>query len=179
MIKRWFIVIVVLVIIIWVFVGVLSLEFKSKLLEILKFIFSGLFYFDISYIYILDGEDLLCGLFEIFVIVVVGIFIVVIICILLVFLGVNNMVKLCLVLGVSKFILSVICVFLEIVMVFIFIKVVGLGLFLGVLVLGIYFVGMFGKFLVEDIEGLDFSVIELLKVSGVNKIKIFVFVVIL
>ena len=44
------------------FAGVPSLELKSKSLEILKSIFSGLFHPDISYIYIPDVEDLLRGL---------------------------------------------------------------------------------------------------------------------
>ena len=108
LIKRWLIAIVVLAIIIWAFAGVPSLELKSKSLEILKSIFSGLFHPDISYIYIPDGEDLLRGLLETFAIAVVGTFIAAIICIPLAFLGANNMVKLRPVSGVSKFILSVI-----------------------------------------------------------------------
>ncbi|HCY7240200.1 TPA: ABC transporter permease subunit [Staphylococcus aureus] len=94
LIKRWLIAIVVLAIIIWAFAGVPSLELKSKSLEILKSIFSGLFHPDISYIYIPDGEDLLRGLLETFAIAVVGTFIAAIICIPLAFLGANNMVKL-------------------------------------------------------------------------------------
>ncbi len=77
LIKRWLIAIVlVLAIIIWAFAGVPSLELKSKSLEILKSIFSGLFHPDISYIYIPDGEDLLRGLLKAtFAIAVVGTFI--------------------------------------------------------------------------------------------------------
>ena len=160
LIKRWLIAIVVLAIIIWAFAGVPSLELKSKSLEILKSIFSGLFHPDISYIYIPDGEDLLRGLLETFAIAVVGTFIAAIICIPLAFLGANNMVKLRPVSGVSKFILSVIRVFPEIVMALIFIKAVGPGSFSGVLALGIHSVGMLGKLLAEDIEGLDFSAVE-------------------
>lgn len=81
LIKRWLIAIVVLAIIIWAFAGVPSLELKSKSLEILKSIFSGLFHPDISYIYIPDGEDLLRGLLETFAIAVVGTFIAAIICV--------------------------------------------------------------------------------------------------
>lgn len=173
LIKRWLIAIVVLAIIIWAFAGVPSLELKSKSLEILKSIFSGLFHPDISYIYIPDGEDLLRGLLETFAIAVVGTFIAAIICIPLAFLGANNMVKLRPVSGVSKFILSVIRVFPEIVMALIFIKAVGPGSFSGVLALG-----MLGKLLAEDIEGLDFSAVESLKASGANKIKTLVFAVI-
>lgn len=80
--------------------------------------------------------------------------------------------------GVSKFILSVIRVFPEIVMALIFIKAVGPGSFSGVLALGIHSVGMLGKLLAEDIEGLDFSAVESLKASGANKIKTLVFAVI-
>ncbi len=144
LIKRWLIAIVVLAIIIWAFAGVPSLELKSKSLEILKSIFSGLFHPDISYIYIPDGEDLLRGLLETFAIAVVGTFIAANIYA-LAFLGANNMVKLRPVSGVSKFILSVIRVFPEIVMALIFIKAVGPGSFSGVLALGIHSVGMLGK----------------------------------
>ncbi|HCG2613194.1 TPA: ABC transporter permease subunit [Staphylococcus aureus] len=148
LIKRWLIAIVVLAIIIWAFAGVPSLELKSKSLEILKSIFSGLFHPDISYIYIPDGEDLLRGLLETFAIAVVGTFIAAIICIPLAFLGANNMVKL------------------------------RPGSFSGVLALGIHSVGMLGKLLAEDIESLDFSAVESLKASGANKIKTLVFAVI-
>ncbi|HDA8105722.1 TPA: phosphonate ABC transporter, permease protein PhnE [Staphylococcus aureus] len=174
LIKRWLIAIVVLAIIIWAFAGVPSLELKSKSLEILKSIFSGLFHPDISYIYIPE----LRGLLETFAIAVVGTFIAAIICIPLAFLGANNMVKLRPVSGVSKFILSVIRVFPEIVMALIFIKAVGPGSFSGVLALGIHSVGMLGKLLAEDIESLDFSAVESLKASGANKIKTLVFAVI-
>ncbi|MBU5910518.1 phosphonate ABC transporter, permease protein PhnE, partial [Vibrio cholerae O1] len=60
----------------------------------------------------------------------------------------------------------------------IFIKAVGPGSFSGVLALGIHSVGMLGKLLAEDIEGLDFSAVESLKASGANKIKTLVFAVI-
>ena len=52
------------------------------------------------------------------------------------------------------------------------------GSFSGVLALGIHSVGMLGKLLAEDIEGLDFSAVESLKASGANKIKTLVFAVI-
>ena len=73
--------------------------------------------------------------------------------------------------GTTKFILSVIRVFPEIVMALIFIKAVGPGSFSGVLALGIHSVGMLGKLFVEDIESLDFTSVESLKASGANKTK--------
>ena len=79
--------------------------------------------------------------------------------------------------GITKFILSVIRVFPEIVMALIFIKAVGPGSFSGVLALGIHSVGMLGKLFIEDIESLDFSA-EALKASGANKTKTLVFAVI-
>ncbi len=63
-------------------------------------------------------------------------------------------------------------------MALIFIKAVGPGSFSGVLALGIHSVGMLGKLLAEQIEGLDFSAVESLKASGANKIKTLVFAVI-
>lgn len=177
-IKNWVKAIVVVVIIIWAFAGIPALELKSKSIEILKSIFNGLFHPDLSYVYIPDGEDLLRGLLETFDIAVIGRFIASIICIPFAFLGARNMMKLQPVTGTSKFILSIIRVFPEIVMALIFIKAVGPGSFSGVLALGIHSVGMLGKLFVEDIESLDFNAVESLKASGENKTKTLVFAVI-
>ena len=149
-IKNWVIVTVVAAVIIWAFAGIPGLELKSKSIEILKSIFYGLFHPDLSYIYIPDGEDLLRGLLETFAIAVIGTFIASIICIPFAFLGAKNMMKLRPVTGISKFILSIIRVFPEIVMALIFIKAVGPGSFSGVLALGIHSVGMLGKLFVES-----------------------------
>ena len=78
------------------------------------------------------GEDLLRGLLETFAIAVIGTFIA-IICIPFAFLGAQNLIKIRPVTGITKFILSVIRVFPEIVMALIFIKAVGPGSFSGVL----------------------------------------------
>ena len=170
MIKHWLITIVVLAIIVWGFAGMPALELKSKSIEILKSIFNGLFHPDWDYVYIPAGEDLLRGLLETFAIAVIGIP--------FAFLGARNLVKVRPVTGITKFILSVIRVFPEIVMALIFIKAVGPGSFSGVLALGIHSVGMLGKLFIEDIESLDFSSAEALKASGANKTKTLVFAVI-
>ena len=178
MIKHWLITIVVLAIIVWGFAGMPALELKSKSIEILKSIFNGLFHPDWDYVYIPAGEDLLRGLLETFAIAVIGTFIAAVICIPFAFLGARNLVKVRPVTGITKFILSVIRVFPEIVMALIFIKSVGPGSFSGVLALGIHSVGMLGKLFIEDIESLDFSSAEALKASGANKTKTLVFAVI-
>lgn len=178
MIKHWLIAIVVLAIIVWGFAGMPALELKSKSIEILKSIFNGLFNPDWGYVYIPAGEDLLRGLLETFAIAVIGTFIAAVICIPFAFLGARNLVKVRPVTGITKFILSVIRVFPEIVMALIFIKAVGPGSFSGVLALGIHSVGMLGKLFIEDIESLDFSSAEALKASGANKTKTLVFAVI-
>ena len=178
MIKHWLITIVVLAIIVWGFAGMPALELKSKSIEILKSIFNGLFHPDWEYVYIPAGEDLLRGLLETFAIAVIGTFIAAVICIPFAFLGARNLVKVRPVTGITKFILSVIRVFPEIVMALIFIKAVGPGSFSGVLALGIHSVGMLGKLFIEDIESLDFSSAEALKASGANKTKTLVFAVI-
>ncbi|MCJ1655389.1 phosphonate ABC transporter, permease protein PhnE [Staphylococcus sp. NRL 16/872] len=178
MIKNWIIAIVVFAIIAWGFAGMPALELKSKSIEILKSIFKGLFHPDWGYVYIPAGEDLLRGLLETFAIAVIGTFIAAIICIPFAFLGARNLVKARPVTGITKFILSVIRVFPEIVMALIFIKAVGPGSFSGVLALGIHSVGMLGKLFVEDIERLDFASVESLKASGANKTKTLVFAVI-
>lgn len=178
LIKNWIIAIVVLGIIAWGFVGMPALELKSKSIEILKSIFNGLFHPDWGYVYIPAGEDLLRGLLETFAIAVIGTFIAAVICIPFAFLGARNFIKVRPVTGVTKFILSVIRVFPEIVMALIFIKAVGPGSFSGVLALGIHSVGMLGKLFVEDIERLDFTSVEALKASGANKTKTLIFAVI-
>ncbi|KGF25937.1 MULTISPECIES: phosphonate ABC transporter, permease protein PhnE [Staphylococcus] len=177
-IKNWIIAIVVLAIIAWGFVGMPALELKSKSIEILKSIFNGLFHPDWGYVYIPAGEDLLRGLLETFAIAVIGTFIAAIICIPFAFIGARNLIKVRPVTGITKFILSVIRVFPEIVMALIFIKAVGPGSFSGVLALGIHSVGMLGKLFVEDIERLDFTSVEALKASGANKTKTLIFAVI-
>lgn len=177
-IKNWIIAIVVLAIIAWGFVGMPALELKSKSIEILKSIFHGLFHPDWGYVYIPAGEDLLRGLLETFAIAVIGTFIAAIICIPFAFLGAQNLIKIRPVTGITKFILSVIRVFPEIVMALFFIKAVGPGSFSGVLALGIHSVGMLGKLFVEDIERLDFTSVEALKASGANKTKTLIFAVI-
>lgn len=177
-IKNWLITIVVLAIIVWGFAGMPALELKSKSIEILKSIFNGLFHPDWGYVYIPAGEDLLRGLLETFAIAVIGTFIAAIICIPFAFLGARNLIKVRPVTGITKFILSVIRVFPEIVMALIFIKAVGPGSFSGVLALGIHSVGMLGKLFVEDIERLDFTSVEALKASGANKTKTLIFAVI-
>ena len=133
MIKHWLITIVVLAIIVWGFAGMPALELKSKSIEILKSIFNGLFHPDWDYVYIPAGEDLLRGLLETFAIAVIGTFIAAVICIPFAFLGARNLVKVRPVTGITKFILSVIRVFPEIVMALIFIKAVGPGSFSGYL----------------------------------------------
>lgn len=178
MIKNWLIAIVVLAIIVWGFAGMPALELKAKSIEILKSIFNGLFHPDWGYVYIPAGEDLLRGLLETFAIAVIGTFIAAIICIPFAFLGARNLIKVRPVTGITKFILSVIRVFPEIVMALIFIKAVGPGSFSGVLALGIHSVGMLGKLFVEDIERLDFTSVEALKASGANKTKTLIFAVI-
>ena len=88
------------------------------------------------------------------------------------------MMKLRPVTGISKFILSIIRVFPEIVMALIFIKAVGPGSFSGVLCTWDSFSRHVRKAFVEDIESLDFSAVESLKASGANKMKTLMFAVI-
>ncbi|MCE5090420.1 phosphonate ABC transporter, permease protein PhnE [Staphylococcus devriesei] len=177
-IKNWAITLVVIIVIAWGFSGMPLLHLKSKSLEILNSIFYVLFHPDWGYVYIPEGEDLLRGLLETFAIAVIGTFIAAIICIPFAFLGARNLIKVRSVSGITKFMLSVIRVFPEIIMALIFIKAVEPGSFSGVLALGIHSVGMLGKLFVEDIESLDFTAVESLKASGANKTKTLVFAVI-
>ncbi|GEP85535.1 phosphate ABC transporter permease [Staphylococcus piscifermentans] len=170
--------IAVVAILIWAFAGMPALEVKQKSQQILGSILHGLTHPDWGFVYQPGGEDLLRGLLETFAIAVVGTILAAIICIPLAFLGAKNIVRFRPVTGLSKFILSVIRVFPEIVMALIFIKAVGPGSFSGVLALGIHSVGMLGKLFAEDIENVDLSATESLKASGANKMKTLTFAVI-
>lgn len=170
--------VMIIALLVWAFAGMPELEIKSKSKEILGSILHGLTHPDLAYVSQPGGEDLLHGLLETFAIAVVGTILAAIVCIPFAFLGAKNIVKIKAVSGTSKFILSIIRVFPEIVMALIFIKAVGPGSFSGVLALGIHSVGMLGKLFSEDIENIDLSATESLKASGANNIKTLVFAVI-
>lgn len=178
LIKNGFIAIIIFIITVWAFVGVPSLELKSKSIEVLESIITGLFHPDLSYVYRPEGEDLLRGLLETFAIAISGTFIATVICTPLAFLSANNMINSRIISKINKVILAIIRVFPDVIMALIFIKVVGPGSFSGVLAIGIHSVGMLSKLLAEDIENLDFRIVESSKAVGANKIKTIVFTVI-
>lgn len=175
---RWISTIIVAIVLIWAFVGVPTFEIKEQSGTIMRSILNGLIHPDWSYVYIPEGEDLLRGLLETFAIAVISTFLSAIFCIPFAFIAAKNMVKFKPVSSVSKFILSVIRVFPEIVMAIIFIKAVGPGSFSGVLALGIHSIGMMGKLFAEDLENLDLSPTESLVASGANSIKTLMFAVV-
>lgn len=178
LIRRWVITFIIVILLIWAFVGIPAFEIKSQSGTILHSIIDGLIHPDWSYVYIPEGEDLLRGLLETFAIAVISTFLSAIICIPFAFIAAKNMVKNKPVSSVSKFVLSVIRVFPEIVMAIIFIKAVGPGSFSGVLALGIHSIGMMGKLFAEDLENLDLSPTESLVASGANSIKTLMFAVV-
>lgn len=175
---RWLSSIIVLILLIWAFLGIPAFEIKEQSGTIMRSILDGLIHPDWSYVYIPEGEDLLRGLLETFAIAVISTFLSAIFCIPLAFIAAKNMVKSKAVSSTSKFILSVIRVFPEIVMAIIFIKAVGPGSFSGVLALGIHSIGMMGKLFAEDLENLDLSPTESLVASGANSIKTLMFAVV-
>ncbi|WP_239748276.1 MULTISPECIES: phosphonate ABC transporter, permease protein PhnE [unclassified Mammaliicoccus] len=177
-ISRWITSIILVVLLIWAFVGLPAFEIKSQSGTIMKSIVDGLFHPDWNYVYIPEGEDLLRGLLETFAIAVISTFLSAILFIPLAFIAAKNMVKFKPVSSISKFMLSVIRVFPEIVMAIIFIKAVGPGSFSGVLALGIHSIGMMGKLFAEDLENLDLSPTESLVASGANSIKTLMFAVV-
>ncbi|MBM6630594.1 phosphonate ABC transporter, permease protein PhnE [Mammaliicoccus vitulinus] len=175
---RWLSSIIVFILLIWAFLGIPAFEIKAQSGTIMRSILDGLIHPDWSYVYIPEGEDLLRGLLETFAIAVISTFLSAIFCIPLAFIAAKNMVKSKAVSSTSKFILSVIRVFPEIVMAIIFIKAVGPGSFSGVLALGIHSIGMMGKLFAEDLENLDLSPTESLVASGANSIKTLMFAVV-
>lgn len=176
--SRWIITFVIIALLIWSILGLPAFEIKSQSSSIIRSIFDGLIHPDLDYVYIPEGEDLIRGLLETFAIAVISTFLSAIFCIPFAFLAAKNIIKIKPVSNISKFILSIIRVFPEIVMAIIFIKAVGPGSFSGVLALGISSIGMMGKLFAEDLENLDLSPSESLVASGANSIKTLMFAVI-
>lgn len=163
---------------IWAFTGLPKIEWKETSVEVVSAIFSGLFQPDWSYVYDPGGEDLLQGLFDTLAIALLSTFIAGILCIPFAFLASKNIVKSHLAVGTSKFILSFIRVFPDIVLALLFIKAVGPGAFAGVLALGIGAVGMLGKLISESVDNVDLSAKEALIASGANPVKTFIFAIV-
>ncbi|MBO1002617.1 phosphonate ABC transporter, permease protein PhnE [Pseudogracilibacillus auburnensis] len=176
--RRTFLILTVLFIYIWAFIGLPNIELKETSIEIVSAIISGLFQPDWGYVYDPAGEDLLRGLLDTVAIALLGTFIAGILCIPFSFMAANNIVKTKAIVGTNKFMLSFIRVFPDIVLALLFIKAVGPGAFAGVLALGIGAVGMLGKLISESIEGIDLSAREALVATGANPIKIFMFAVV-
>ncbi|WP_121640196.1 phosphonate ABC transporter, permease protein PhnE [Virgibacillus sp. Bac330] len=172
------IVAIVSAIYIWAFAGLPKLEWKDTSVEVVSAIVSGLFQPDWSYVYDPDGEDLLRGLLDTLAIALLGTFIAGILCIPFAFLASKNVIKSKATVGTSKFMLSFIRVFPDIVLALLFIKAVGPGAFAGVLALGIGAVGMLGKLISESMDHVDLSSKEALISSGANPVKTFIFAIV-
>ncbi|RFA33620.1 phosphonate ABC transporter, permease protein PhnE [Virgibacillus dokdonensis] len=172
------IVAIVSAIYIWAFAGLPKLEWKDTSVEVVSAIVSGLFQPDWGYVYDPDGEDLLRGLLDTLAIALLGTFIAGILCIPFAFLASKNVMKSKVTVGTSKFMLSFIRVFPDIVLALLFIKAVGPGAFAGVLALGIGAVGMLGKLISESMDHVDLSAKEALISSGANPVKTFIFAIV-
>jgi len=177
-VRRISIMMAILCIYIWAFAGLPIVELKETSLEVISAIFSGLFHPDWGYVYDSGGEDLLRGLLDTLAIALLGTFIAAILCVPFSFMASKNIVKSKATVGISKFILSFIRVFPDIVLALLFIKAVGPGAFAGVLALGIGAVGMLGKLISESVESVDLNAKEALTATGANPIKTFMFAVV-
>ncbi|MDQ0298143.1 phosphonate transport system permease protein [Salibacterium salarium] len=176
--RRIIVVAAVLLVYIWAFAGLPLLELKETSGEIVSAIFSGLFQPDWGYVYDPGGEDLLRGLLDTLAIALLGTFIASVLCIPFSFMASKNIAKTKTMVGSSKFVLSFIRVFPDIVLALLFIKAVGPGAFAGVLALGIGAVGMLGKLISESVEGIDLSAREALIATGGNPVKTFMFAIV-
>jgi len=176
-IRTLLLIVLLLAIYIWAFSGMPKIEIKEKSWEILSNILSGIIHPDWGYVYMPEGEDLLRGLLETFAIAFLGTIISAVLCIPFAFLAARNISNRFLS-EISKFLLSLIRVFPEIIMALLFIKAVGPGAFAGVLAVGIHSIGMLGKLFAEDIENLDLGPSEALTATGANKIKTLMFAVV-
>lgn len=177
LIRTILLIVVLAAIYIWAFSGMPKVEIKEKSWEILSNIWHGIIHPDFGYVYMPDGEDLLRGLLETFAIAFLGTAISAVLCIPFAFLSARNISNRFLS-EISKFLLSLIRVFPEIIMALLFIKAVGPGAFAGVLAVGIHSIGMLGKLFAEDIENLDLGPSEALTATGANKIKTLMFAVV-
>lgn len=176
-IRTVLIILLLLGIYIWAFSGMPKIAIKEKSLEIISNIWHGIIHPDTGYIYMPEGEDLLRGLLETFAIAFLGTIISAVLCIPLAFLSARNISNRFLS-EISKFFLSLIRVFPEIIMALLFIKAVGPGAFAGVLAVGIHSIGMLGKLFAEDMENLDMGPTEALTATGANKTKTLMFAVV-
>ncbi|SFA94144.1 phosphonate transport system permease protein [Lentibacillus halodurans] len=176
--RRMMIISVVVLIYIWAFTGLPLVEIKETSSEVFSAIMAGIFHPDWDYVYDPGGEDLLRSLLDTLAIALLGTFISAILSIPFSFMAAGNIVKTRTTVRTSKFILSFIRVFPDIVLALLFIKAVGPGPFAGVLALGIGAVGMLGKLTSESVEGIDLSAREALIATGGNPIKTFMFAVV-
>ncbi|MEN1968347.1 phosphonate ABC transporter, permease protein PhnE [Lentibacillus sp. N15] len=177
-IKKWTIIVIVLLIYAWAFWGAPAIEVKDTAITAMKGMINGLFHPDWGYVYDPAGEDLLRSLLETLAIAVLGTFISAILCIPLALLAARNMSKHRWISSTAKFILSAIRVFPELILALIFIKAVGLGPFAGILALGVHSIGMLGKLIGESIESTNLGATESLTASGANKIQTLWFAVV-
>ncbi|MFC7394641.1 phosphonate ABC transporter, permease protein PhnE [Scopulibacillus cellulosilyticus] len=177
-IRNWAILIVVVLIYLWAFIGMPDINIKDSAGQATTAIVSGLFHPDWGYISDPGGEDLIHALLETLAIAVLGTFISAILCIPFAFWAARNMSKHKWVSGTGKLVLSAIRVFPELIMALLFIKAVGLGPFAGILALGFHSVGMLGKLFGEAVENMDFGATEALTASGANRIQTLWFAVI-
>ncbi|MEK4564958.1 phosphonate ABC transporter, permease protein PhnE [Alkalihalobacillus sp. FSL R5-0424] len=175
---RFVVVIILMLIYIWAFAGLPTIEVKETSGQLVRAIFDGLFSPDWDYVYDPDGEGLLNKLLETLAIAILGTFIAAVFCIPLAFLAARNIVKSRVISQFGKFILSFIRVFPDIIFALIFIKAVGPGSFSGVLALGIGSIGMLGKLFSDDVESVNLSTTEALIATGANPIKTLWFAVV-
>lgn len=170
-IKKILIFIVVVLIYVWAFSGFKIGGIKNSAGQVLSSIIHGLFHPDWAYINPPDGEGLLNAMLETIAIAILGTFISAILCIPIAFLAARNIISFKGVSFLTKFFLSFIRTFPELVMAIIFIKAVGPGPFAGVLALGVHSVGMLGKLYAEAIENMDMGPSEALVACGANKLQ--------
>lgn len=153
---------------IWAFAGLPLLEIKETFVEIIGSIIAGIFSPDWGYVYDPAGEDLIRGLLDTLAIALLGTAIAAFFCLPFALLAARTIMRIKPVSGSSKFVLTFIRVFPEIVLALLFIKAVGPGAFAGVLALGIGTIRSLGKLFSEDIETADLAAREALMATGAN-----------
>ncbi len=156
---------------IWALSGVPMDGLKETAGQVTKAIAAGIFSPDWNYVYLPEGEDLLCGLLDTLAISVLGTVISAVLCIPFAFWASGNMSRFRWLSGSGRMMLSFIRTFPEIIMALMFIKAVGPTSFAGVLALGLHSIGMLGKLYADEVENIDPGPSEALLACGATRLQ--------
>ncbi|TXL61695.1 phosphonate ABC transporter, permease protein PhnE [Cerasibacillus terrae] len=168
-IKRALIVLIIIAIYVWTFVGI-EIEWDRALERI-----SRNFGVVIPKLLSPDWSQLgkvSASMLETIFIAFAGTFMAAILALPLGFLAAQNMSGSKFIAGIGKWILSAIRAFPNLILAILFVVAVGVNAFAGVLAIAIGSIGMLGKLYSEVVESIDMKIVEAMEATGANKIQI-------